>query len=335
MKLQHLDYLDGWRGLAIVCLLTGHFFPVPGINFGAVGVNLFFVLSGLLMTQLLFVADVPLPIFYQRRLARILPAFFAMLTVVTLLWAAGGRRIEWAEVAAAAFFVNNYTVHGPATMPFGHVWSLSVEEHAYVLLSLAALLVRRTRLLPAIPIMACCAVFIGCGFWYASRAIGPALEFGAWLHTEVAAYGIFVSGALLLLLRQRRLPALSWPLIPLMLAAGIALHWWSVPLPVRTFVGVGLFALAINLLPAAPAAVKAVLSAPVLRKLGTWSFSIYLWQQPYYLATHHGVLPPALALALAVVTGILSFYFIEQPLRAYLNAYLPRRANAALPEKAQ
>ncbi|CAH0287860.1 hypothetical protein SRABI118_03981 [Massilia sp. Bi118] len=39
----HIPYLDGWRGLAIVFLLIGHFLPVPGLNFGAIGVSLFFV----------------------------------------------------------------------------------------------------------------------------------------------------------------------------------------------------------------------------------------------------------------------------------------------------
>ena len=66
---QHFDYLDGWRGLAIIFLLIGHFYPVPGINFGHFGVNLFFVLSGLLMSRLLFVKSVPIPLFYKRRIS--------------------------------------------------------------------------------------------------------------------------------------------------------------------------------------------------------------------------------------------------------------------------
>jgi peptidoglycan/LPS O-acetylase OafA/YrhL len=334
MKLQHLDYLDGWRGLAIVFLLIGHFFPVRGINFGAVGVNLFFVLSGLLMTQLLFVAEVPLPTFYQRRVARILPAFFLMLVVVTVWWAAGGRRVEWPQVLAAAFFVNNYTVHTPADMPFGHIWSLSVEEHAYIVLSLLALLVRRTRLAPATAIGACALAFAGFGIWYWSHYSGPALNFGLLLHTEVAAYGIFVSGVLLLLLRRRQLPVLPWPLFPALVAAGMALHWWSVAAPVRTILGVALFALAVNLLRAAPPVVKSVLSWRILRQLGIWSFSIYLWQQPFYLAAHHGELAPALALVLAFAAGILSYYFIEQPARAYLNTLRVQRTSPVLPEKA-
>lgn len=322
---KHLDYLDGWRGSAIVCLLIGHFFPIPGINFGAIGVNLFFVLSGLLMTQLLFVTSVPLPTFYQRRLSRIVPAFVVMLVVVTCCWAISGRQVDWLEVAQAAFFVNNYPVHEPTTMPFGHIWSLSVEEHSYILLSIIALLVRRTRLLPERLILMCAAVCVACGVGYWSHVRGPALDFGPWLHTEVAAYGILLSGALLLLLRNRQLPPLPWVLFPLLIGTGMALHWWSIAAPIRTFVGVGLFAVSINLLHAAPAVIRSVLSIRLLRQLGIWSFSIYLWQQPFYLLSHQHVLTPTVALALAIAVGLFSFYVIEQPIRAYLNAGSKRR----------
>ena len=74
---SNLPFLDGWRGVAIVMLMIGHFAPVPGIDFGTIGVNFFFVLSGLLMSRILFVDAVPIPTFYRRRIARIFPlAYF-------------------------------------------------------------------------------------------------------------------------------------------------------------------------------------------------------------------------------------------------------------------
>lgn len=145
---HHFDYLDGWRGLAIIFLLIGHFYPIPGINLGTLGVNLFFVLSGLLMSRLLFVKQVPIPLFYRRRIARIFPAFFVMLTAIVLIFSALGREINWSEVAMAVLFLNNYFPGdiGHAVMPFGHIWSLSVEEHAYILLSLLAVVSRRMNI---------------------------------------------------------------------------------------------------------------------------------------------------------------------------------------------
>src|SRR5215468_5050609 len=70
----HVPYLDGWRGAAIGSLLVGHFTPLPGIDFGRVGVELFFVLSGRLMADILFVRNFALPAFFRRRISRIWPA---------------------------------------------------------------------------------------------------------------------------------------------------------------------------------------------------------------------------------------------------------------------
>jgi peptidoglycan/LPS O-acetylase OafA/YrhL len=53
-----LAYLDGWRGLSIALVLIGHFVPVPGINLGVLGVEFFFVLSGRLMAEILFIEHI-------------------------------------------------------------------------------------------------------------------------------------------------------------------------------------------------------------------------------------------------------------------------------------
>ena len=323
----HIPYLDGWRGLAIAFLLIGHFFPVPGINLGAVGVNLFFVLSGYLMGGLLFVAKTPIPAFYRRRIARILPAHVVFLVGIVAVFLVSGVPVAWGEAAAALFFVNNY--YTGTAMPFGHVWSLAVEEHSYILLSLVALLARRWRMeakstAAALAIVALLSALAG--FWYWTRFAGDELQFGKWIHTEVSAYGIFVSCAILLYLGRAAIPALPAPVYPLLLLAGIALHWWSVPLPARTALGVGAFALALNLMPAAPAAVKRFLEFAPLAKLGTWSFSIYLWQQPFYLAAgKHELLPAWVAAALGIGCGIASYYLIERPARTWLNRVWGRR----------
>ena len=51
----HIGYLDGWRGMAILLVLIGHFYPIKAMNLGTLGVDLFFVLSGRLMADILFV----------------------------------------------------------------------------------------------------------------------------------------------------------------------------------------------------------------------------------------------------------------------------------------
>ena len=317
----HLPYLDGWRGLAILLLLIGHFFPVPGINLGTAGVNLFFVLSGLLMARILFVDAVPIPIFYKRRIARIFPPVFAFFAIIVVAYLTLGMPLSWSEVGTAAAFVNNYFPGKPgaAVMPFGHIWSLCVEEHSYVLLSIAAIAVRAGWVNAKLALGALALITAAIGTTYWLTYTGVRLEFDLWMHSEVSAFGILLSGLLLLHLGEGKNTRLPLLLIPALMGFGLAMHWWSIPAPVRTFVGVGAFALAVNLLHRAPAMLHAALSFAPLRQLGLWSFSIYLWQQPFYLAIHRADMPRPLALGCAVLAGVASFDLIEKPARAYLN----------------
>lgn len=302
-------------------LLIGHFFPVPGLGLAAAGVNLFFVLSGLLMGRLLFVQEVPFAQFYRRRISRIFPAMFAYLFIMTACYAVFGQAISWQELLAAALFVNNYFPGEPgaAVMPFGHIWSLSVEEHSYVLLSLLAMAVRAGRIGVRTGMGLGAVACISVGLYYNHSYTGSHLEFDRWIRTEVAAYGIVVSALLLLQLRQTRRFAVPLIVVPLLGALALLTHWWSVPVAVRTFIGVGALALAVNLLDRSPALLQRLLSFAPLRQLGLWSFSLYLWQQPFYLLVHRNGLSPWLGVGLSVLAGIASYYLVEQPARGYLN----------------
>jgi peptidoglycan/LPS O-acetylase OafA/YrhL len=334
-------YLDGWRGLAITFLLIGHFFPVNGINLGAAGVNLFFVLSGFLMARLLFVDHVPIPDFYRRRGSRVFPAAFCFLIIVVVGYMQMGFAISWPELAAAAAFVINYFPGEPgaAVMPFGHIWSLCVEEHSYVLLSIVAIGVRKRWFRAGVAVGTLAALFGAVGVFYWLTYRGQHLEFDRWIHSEVSAFGIFAAAAIFLVVQGRTVPKLPFPVIPALIAIGFALHWWSVPAPVRTMFGLGAFALAINLLNGAPALIQRLLSLGPLRQLGLWSFSIYLWQQPFYLYVNRQGMSPVIGVCLSVLAGMASFYLLENPARNYLNRKWGRAnavplADAAVARKA-
>lgn len=325
---EYFDYLDGWRGLAILFLLIGHFFPVPGINFGRIGVDFFFVLSGLLMSRLLFVSEVPIKTFYQRRIARIFPAHFTYLILVLCYFSMMDKEINWSETLTASLFINNY-LHpqlGDAAMPFGHIWSLSVEEHTYIVLSFVAIAMRR-RILNAqntIGILTCISIVIGISYWY---VFPPGkLEFELWGRSEISSFGILLSAYLSLLAQKIKLPTLPTLIYPLLIFSGVACYWWSIPIPVRGFIGVGLFAVVINILPSSPQIVKNVLSTKLLKLLGLWSFSIYLWQQIFYLAHYRDGLLNWSALGLSIACGIASYYLVENPVRHYLNTCWRKRS---------
>lgn len=121
------------------------------------------------------------------------------------------------------------------------------------------------------------------------------------------------------MLGRMRLPRVPTAAVAALVSVGIGAHWWSVPLPARTLVGVGGLALAVNLLPHASRGVHRLLSLGPLRLLGLWSFSLYLWQQPFYAAVHDHGMNPWVALAAAAACGLASFYFLERPVREWLN----------------
>ncbi|HEX5127469.1 MAG TPA: acyltransferase [Rhodocyclaceae bacterium] len=315
-ELAHVDYLDGWRGLAILCVLIGHFFPVPGIDLGHVGVNLFFVLSGLLMTRLLFERDTPLPHFYKRRISRVFPALYAFVLVVLVgVWNSGRSFDPREATAALLFFRNYYPADGSiGTLPLGHLWSLCVEEHSYLLLGCMAFVARRFAW-PCQPLLWLVTV-VSAGFavFYGVWGLSARQE-AYFLRSEVNAFGIFISGALLLTLGRFKPPKFLSTLAPVLLVVSVLSYWWSVPRYVQMIVGTGLFAVALNLSPQAPTWFLKALSCKPLRYFGLWSFSIYLWQQPFYLSSLH----PLLGLLGAVIVGLGSFYFLEQPIRVWLN----------------
>lgn len=327
---RQLPYLDGWRGLAVGCLLLGHFTPVRGINLGGLGVNLFFVLSGLLMGRLLFLDTVPIRIFYRRRIARIFPlAYFFLLAITVWLLITGGA-VDWSELTAAAAFLNNYLRPDTPVMPFGHFWSLCVEEHSYIVLSLLALGVRAGCFSARRAIGAALLVSIGIGALYSLSYRGPDLYHELWLHSEISSFGIFISAFILLWLHCWR-RQVHWLLIAMLAVLGLALHWWRVPPFWRTFAGVTALALVVNLLERAPAWIHVILSFKPLRKLGIWSFSIYVWQQPFYVAVEAGHLSVTAGLGLAIATGIASFYLLEKPARTWLNLRWKSSATPRLP----
>lgn len=321
MRGEHLNCLDGWRGLAITFLLIGHFFDSS--FFGIAGVNLFFVLSGLLMARILFVQETSISVFYKRRASRIFPAVFAFLGAVTLLFFASGKPIAWLELATSVLFVTNYFFIGSehALLPFGHIWSLSVEEHSYILLSLIAIASRKKWVRPifAIAAVACLAAAIGLSYAIQFSG-GRHLQWVDLIRTEVSSFGILTSSALMLYFNKRTIPILPWLTCPSLLAFGLAIQWWwATPDMIRLVVGVGSFALALNLLPKAPLFIQSALSFKPLRQLGIWSFSIYLWQQPFYVLVRHAGMSPWLGLAFGFISGLASFYLIENPARRALN----------------
>jgi peptidoglycan/LPS O-acetylase OafA/YrhL len=160
---------------------------------------------------------------------------------------------------------------------------------------------------------------IAIGFAYSLSYQGPDLYHERWLRSEVSAFGIIVSVFLLLHFHDRGPRAVHWTVIAALVGFGLAMHWWRLAPPARTFLGVTALAAAVNLLERAPGWLRALLSFRALRQLGIWSFSIYVWQQPFYMAADAQRMAAPAAIGCALLAGIASFYLVERPARSWLN----------------
>ena len=348
--------IEGLRALAVVAVILyhAHFLGMRG---GFVGVDVFFVISGFLITTLLVreharTGRVSFARFYARRARRLLPAS-AIVVVGTLI--AGSYWLEplrlrdlGTDAAASSAFVANFvfaardTDYLQSSLPpsaLQHFWSLSVEEQFYMVWpALLALLLWRTgRSLrrATVGIATIVAVSFAVGVWQTSAA-QPWAFFG--LHARAWELGI---GALL---------ALSWPLVTTLRpdVRGVV-AWFGVgAIVVSVFVvHEGLrFPGVVALLPVLGTALAlmggddarigpvAVLRHPIAQYLGSRSYSLYLWHWPL-LVIGEAALDSAPnpiervgLLALAFAGAECSYRYVENPIRH--SAVLARRQVSSL-----
>jgi peptidoglycan/LPS O-acetylase OafA/YrhL len=148
-SLQYRPYLDGLRGIAVLLVFVFHA-ARPGLPGGFIGVDIFFVLSGYLITRILLTqhataGKIRISDFYARRIRRLMPAVILVVLVVVVREAVWGDIIETAtrlrDAVATLFYVENWNLIHQADQyfeaslspsPLRHAWSLSIEEQFYL-----------------------------------------------------------------------------------------------------------------------------------------------------------------------------------------------------------
>ncbi len=328
----YLPTLDGWRAIAIALVLFTHT-HLPGnalhqiAPYGAMGVHLFFAISGLLITNRLLEERNSLRTFYLRRAFRILPAAFSYLAVLCLLgFVAGWIPLNTGQVLASAFFYRNYYVLPAAQSWYtGHYWSLSVEEHFYLLWPGLLLWLGTRRARWAAPALACAFVL-----W---RALDTHFGWVAAWHpawkdsverTDYRLDGLFWGCAAALVWQWR--PARRWLAMPgrsysaLLVVGAIVLLLVLQP---PGFVAMFAFLMPLPLLFTASGPgewLARLLEFRPIIWLGRISYSVYLWQQlllvPDQVPASFGwaqLFPVNLVLILVLASA--SYYLVEQPLR--------------------
>lgn len=336
----HLDHLDGWRGVAVSLVLLMHFYTRTEMDFGAFGVDMFFVLSGRLIADMLFIREMPPSLFLKRRVSRIIPALVVFVVGAIAIQAACiavgiqlTNYIGWTDLIFASSFTVNYAFDFGVSQSFHHLWSLAVEEHCYLLVALIAItFAHKARDAARLAIM------LGVMF-YLNGQLQDLLGgegYSVYWRSDVRGAGLLVSFGLYLLVRdhwRNAVPSYAGFIAPVAFAAAVVLALYPLPEGMRW--GIAPLALAVSMA-TFDCAVDWWKRAFALRPLiwiGMVSYSVYLWQQPFY--ANKPWLGSETGLVLGVSLGLCSFFFVERPARRYLNATWAReRAPAVAAEHA-
>jgi peptidoglycan/LPS O-acetylase OafA/YrhL len=342
--------IEGLRGIAILIVVLFHC-GVPGVSGGFIGVDVFFVLSGYLITGLLVAeaqktSELSLLHFYARRVRRLLPAS-ALTLVVTLLIGAiilAPQELDSTGHAgrATALYISNiffdknagdYFAPDVKANPMLHTWSLAVEEQFYLFWPLLVLLsLVWLRSLKALVIVLCglTVISLGIGVWCTANS-------GTFAFYELPAraweFGI---GGLAVLLPRGTLmiPFGWWPAIGWLGILGIlgsshliegdaGFPGWVALIPVM-----GTAVVLIAGREHSHRGVGVMLDSAVLQALGKLSYSWYLWHWPFLVFA--AALLPNISLAGKITAAgaslgvaAISYYFVENPIR-YHSSLLRR-----------
>jgi peptidoglycan/LPS O-acetylase OafA/YrhL len=336
---RSIPSLDGMRAVSIAFVLTAHLtgtahFPniVPLEKLGELGVRVFFVISGYLITSILLRelsrrGSISLPGFYFRRTLRLFPACYFLIAVIALLASMHIVRLERFDIAAGVTYLMNY--YENRGWPLGHLWSLAVEEQFYLVWPVTLWILgpaRSGRLLIGV-------LAIAPFLRLASPYAGPAFNFVIWSDALAA-------GCLLAIFSPElnrngaymRFVASRWFfLVPCAVVAAnyvpFTKIYWLICVSVMN-IGIALSTDWAMRYPAGM--VGAFLNRPLVAFLGVLSYSLYLWQQMFLNRTSNAwycAFPVNIAMALTM--ALFSYLLIEAPflrLRARLEAGHRERA---------
>ena len=341
MSLRYNPALDGLRAVAIGLVIADHCW-VPGFDGGYFGVDVFFVLSGFLITQLLIDeydarGQIDLSRFYLRRLLRLTPPLAlllaAYLAIAPIVWPHYGLWPHIRDAALAGLYLSDYGRafwHDPTVLQ--HTWSLSVEEHFYLVWPFAVLL-------------------LGCveQRWRVAGLFGVYLLATAWRIFEYESSGWaatyfradtrlsgLICGALLAIClpRMGRISERAANAVGVLACAALvvclSLGFWRGPSTLVWLANLAEMA-AVGLLIAASVQnswVSKILSAPPLVGIGVISYGLYLWHYPAAvffreLLPWYQTLPIVLIIAFAAAT--VSYMTVERPLQRYRRILGQRR----------
>ncbi|MFE4571655.1 acyltransferase family protein [Paenibacillus chitinolyticus] len=348
---RYMPGLDGLRAISVLAVIAYHF-NLKWAKGGLLGVEVFFVLSGYLITdQLLWELKTQRKIsflhFWIRRIRRLLPAMVSMLLVVALgLILIDPSRMQTlrGDFLSSVFYVNNWYLifhqvsyfesFGPPS-PIGHLWSLSIEEQFYVvwpllLFFLVRLLGRRGRLAVCILLGAAVSA-IAMALLYVPGTDPSRVYYG----TDTRAFAILIGAALAVVWPSWRLTdrISSGARLLLDVLGAVAMlilflmmnrtnEYDSSLYPVGFLFLSVVTAVIIAVLVHPASQLGSILAAKPLRWMGKRSYSLYIWHYPVIILSspaanvgEPGFVDILLQLTLIFMLSALSYRFVEEPIR--------------------
>lgn len=334
--MQYRREIDGLRALAVLPVILFH----AGFNTfrgGFVGVDVFFVISGYLITSIILAekqsGTFTLARFYERRARRILPALYVMAVACVpfaYLWLEPVDLAEFSRslVAAAGFASNiffwretNYFATANELKPLLHTWSLAVEEQYYIVFPLLLLAVwrfgRRWLLASFVVGLLLSLIASEFGVIHSPAATFYLLPTRGWELLMGAIAALHLSGHVQATARWREVPA---SLGVLMLAYGVLMFGKSTPFPGFYALVPTVGALLIILYADAQTYAGKLLGSRALVGVGLISYSAYLWHQPLLAFARHrfgelNAVAVGVVLALTFALAVVSWRFVEKPFR--------------------
>ncbi|HEX4507119.1 MAG TPA: acyltransferase [Alphaproteobacteria bacterium] len=336
--------LDGLRAVGVAAVLSLHagFFLMPGLNAlapgGWIGVDIFFVLSGFLITRLL--ADemrrngrISLRRFYTRRILRLFPAYAVLLLADLLfsIWVVHDRDIYKAALVSAGYVMNwsrAFNWFPQATL--GHTWSLSMEEQFYILWPVLFIVLDRRR-----PLLWLLAAWAATAIWrnvLVGQGAGAERIYNGF---DTHADTLLIGCALALARPAERLreAARRFSFIPIAGLIVLTQYWYARPL-VQTL-GFSLCGLAtawIILAAMQPGRLRRALSVRPLIYTGRISYALYLWHFPLFMFAPRYLHGPALLLMipLTYLVAMLSYAVVEKPFLRLKARFEPSEQRARM-----
>lgn len=316
--------LDGLRGIAILCVVAAHTqntistpngFRLDWLAY--LGVELFFVISGFLITLLLLrerelTGKVSLRHFFWRRVVRLLPAYLGLLVGIAVLQVTGRTRLSMHDWLAASTFIVNFHEH--PHWRIGHLWSLSLEVQFYLLWPPIVAHCSRRQMLRVL--------LLTLVFAFTSRAIvlysfpQSLVVAEMWTFTRLDS---MATGSLVAILsRQENSVQLLnrtlsvWPMWFLGLAISATLSGFSTKWQILGSYSTQAICLGL-LLWAAICRAPQFLNSALLKSIGAGSYSCYLWQQQFLIPGDQSWETRfPVNLVLAGLFSVMSYYALEQ-----------------------